>query len=270
MTDINPKTSYRYKELTPPVDLKHVVDKIWIFGTASISGNDKHFHLTTDFTTTLIFIFPRNLKNTAIFLSGPNTQNVPFKISPHLTVIGYRFVTAAGQHLFGIDCELTINKGVNLRDLFPVPLFNKIRSETKNSNSIKDRISIINEFLRAKYEAKCPPAEDEISDMIGKMISSKGNIKLEDFYPCLDISPRQFQRKFHMRTGLSPKEFCRIVRFHNVTRKLMKNDFRHFDVLVESGYYDQSHYYREFKEFTGMLPCKYVTRQKKINLEKLI
>lgn len=270
MNEINSKTGYRYNELTPPVDLKRVVDKIWILETASATGDDKHFHLTTDFTSTLIFIFPHNLKNTAIYLSGPNTQNVSFVISPHLIVIGYRFATAAGHRLFGIDCELTINKGVNLAELIPGPLFNKVRSEAKNSKSIKDRISIINEFLRAQYEVKCSPAEDEISEMIGKMISSKGNIKLDGIYPGLDISPRQFQRKFHKRTGLSPKEFCRIVRFHNVTRKLMKDSFRHFDVLVESGYYDQSHYYREFKEFTGMLPGKYVTRQKKINLEKLI
>ena len=59
------------------------------------------------------------------------------------------------------------------------------------------------------------------------------------------------------------------MRFHKVTRKLVKNNFRHFDTLVESGYYDQSHYYREFKEFLGMLkPGKFEIRQKKISHEK--
>ena len=105
---------------------------------------------------------------------------------------------------------------------------------------------------------------------INTIVSADGALKLEELYSGLSISQRQFQRNFTKRTGLTPKEFSRIVRFHKVTRKLVKNDFRHFDTLVESGYYDQSHYYREFKEFLSMLPGKFESRQKRIEYKELL
>lgn len=264
------KREYSYKELIAPDEVKTVLDKIWVFETAVMTGSDRNFHLTTDYTTTLLFIFPPNIKKTSIYLSGPNTQNVSFENSPDLITIGCRFLPLAAQDLFGISPELTINKAVNLSEVLPDPLFKKMRSSIMKERQLQGRLRVINVLLSGQDSKTPSPDQDLIKRVIRKILISKGNIKLEDIYTELTMSQRQFQRNFSKRTGLSPKEFCRIVRFHNVTRKLMKNDFRHFDVLVESGYYDQSHYYREFKEFTGMLPAKYVTRQKRIKLEKLI
>jgi AraC-like DNA-binding protein len=264
------KKGYSYKEIIASDELKPILDKIWVFETAVSTGSDKHFHLTTDFTTTLVFIFPPNLRKTSILLSGPNSQNIPFENAPDLVTIGCRFHPLAVQELFGFSPELTINKAINLSEVLPGTLFKKLRSGITKEKLLQGRIRVINEHLSGLLKTNSFPEEDVIKLMIRKILENKGNTKLEDLYSELTISQRQFQRNFIKRTGLSPKEFCRIVRFSNVTRKLMKKNFQHFDVLVESGYYDQSHYYREFKEFTGMLPAKYVSRQKRIKLEKLI
>jgi len=267
-----PKTNrrYSYKEFFAPDKLKPILDKIWVFETAAMTGSDRHFHLTTDYTATLIFIFPRNVNRISVYLSGPNSQNIPFENSPELIAIGCRFTPLAAHQLFGIGPELTINKAVKLSEVLPAPLFRKFRSALLSEKLLRGKMRVINQLLTGLHNSVTIPGEDIINEIIKKILMSNGNTKLEDLYSELSMSIRQLQRKFNKRTGLSPKEFCRIVRFHNVTRKLMKNKFPHFDVLVESGYYDQSHYYREFKEFTGMLPAIYVTRQRNIKLNNLI
>ncbi len=267
-----PKTNrkYRYKEFFAPEKLRTILDKIWVFETAAITGSDRFFHLTTDYTATLVFIFPRNVKRISIYLSGPNSQNIPFENSPELIAIGCRFKPLAAHQLFGIGPRLTINKAVKLSEFLPALVFRKLRSAILSEKLLRGKIRVIYELFSGLLNSVTIPGEDMINEIISKIIISNGKTKLEDIYSGLSLSNRQLQRKFNRRTGLSPKEFCRIVRFHSVTRKLMKNKFPHFDVLVESGYYDQSHYYREFKEFTGMLPAVYVTRQRNIKLRTLI
>jgi AraC-like DNA-binding protein len=56
------------------------------------------------------------------------------------------------------------------------------------------------------------------------------------------LSTRQLRRAFEATTGLTPKVFARIARFH----RALKGD--------ASGYFDQSHMIAEFRALTGQTP----------------
>jgi AraC-like DNA-binding protein len=72
------------------------------------------------------------------------------------------------------------------------------------------------------------------------------------------ISPRNLGRLFGRYLGFSPKYFARIVRFQKALRILMKDaETALGTVSAECGYFDQSHFIRDFKRFTGGVPRGY-------------
>ena len=77
-----------------------------------------------------------------------------------------------------------------------------------------------------------------------------------------DVSPKRFIRLFTDEVGMSPKLFLRIRRFDRLLARVSRA--RHVqwaEVAADHGYYDQSHFIRDFRDFTGMTPSVYLARR---------
>ncbi|MCR5888020.1 helix-turn-helix domain-containing protein [Hymenobacter sp. J193] len=69
------------------------------------------------------------------------------------------------------------------------------------------------------------------------------------------LSPRQYERSFRERVGMSPKLYARIVRFDRAFRlkeQLPKLDW--LTVAIRTGYFDYRHLMRDFQAFAGVTP----------------
>ena len=73
-------------------------------------------------------------------------------------------------------------------------------------------------------------------------------------------SERQFRRRFQEVVGIAPKTFARILRFQRALRAMERADL--LPVALECGYYDQAHFNREFKAFTGETPVEYSSKRR--------
>jgi len=71
------------------------------------------------------------------------------------------------------------------------------------------------------------------------------------------LSERQFERQFRKFSGFSPKLFSRIVRFQSALTQYGNNEKSLTEIALETGYYDQSHFIHDFKEFSGYHPKQY-------------
>jgi len=73
------------------------------------------------------------------------------------------------------------------------------------------------------------------------------------------MSRRNFERKFLTEVGVSPKAYAKIRRF-GYTCSLMagKKTVSLMEVLHKGGYYDQSHFIKDFKYFSGRTPRNYI------------
>ena len=66
------------------------------------------------------------------------------------------------------------------------------------------------------------------------------------------ISPRRFRE----HVGLPPKALARILRFERAAERL-RGGADLSDAALDSGYYDQAHFNRDFKAFAGVTPTEY-------------
>lgn len=75
------------------------------------------------------------------------------------------------------------------------------------------------------------------------------------------LGKKQFERVFCECVGMNPKEYGRIVRFQRALRMMQLGSCDYADIAYANGYADQSHFIREFRQFSGLTPRRLVEYQ---------
>jgi AraC-like DNA-binding protein len=121
-------------------------------------------------------------------------------------------------------------------------------AEAKNNIQ---RISIVEQFLLSKL---CNYEPDKlISIAVDKIRSVNGAIKINELANTLYISNDVFEKRFRKAVGTSPKQFSSILRMEAITKQKQKTE-NFADIAFNAGYYDQPHFNKDFKLFTGLTP----------------
>ena len=87
-----------------------------------------------------------------------------------------------------------------------------------------------------------------------------GNLKITVLAQQLKISQCQLEKSFRRTVGASPKKFASIVRF----RKVLSVAYKEGNLTrlgLEAGFFDQAHFIKDFKSFTGLTPEQYFKRK---------
>ena len=74
------------------------------------------------------------------------------------------------------------------------------------------------------------------------------------------LSRRRFAQLFREQVGTTPKQYCRLHRFHNVTKQICAGGAVDWaDLALADGYSDQAHLSHEFREFSGLSPSAFLS-----------
>ncbi len=77
-----------------------------------------------------------------------------------------------------------------------------------------------------------------------------------------EIGQKTFIRLFREQVGMTPKLYLRVARFNRVVDDLhARQDVAWGDVVEQNGFYDQSHFIRDFQEFSGLSPTQWLKRR---------
>jgi AraC-like DNA-binding protein len=116
------------------------------------------------------------------------------------------------------------------------------------------RIAIIEKYFLDSM------ADREIIDSATKscvdlILQSKGQVVVTELTDKLNITRRNMERKFNSLIGMSPKQLSRVTRLQATIKMLQENRFTSLtSVAYENGYFDQAHFIKDFKDFTGLSP----------------
>jgi AraC-like DNA-binding protein len=76
------------------------------------------------------------------------------------------------------------------------------------------------------------------------------------------LSHRRFVQLFRDAVGLTPKLYCRIRRFQEVLQRVAAGRAIEWTGLaLDCGYYDQAHFARDFRAFSGLNPSTYLVER---------
>jgi methylphosphotriester-DNA--protein-cysteine methyltransferase len=94
-----------------------------------------------------------------------------------------------------------------------------------------------------------------------RLVASGGAVPIARIADEVGWSHRHLITRFRQQVGLRPKTAARLVRFDGVWRSIDQR--RPLDWGADTGYADQAHLVRDFREFTGTTPVEFLdqTRQ---------
>ena len=100
-----------------------------------------------------------------------------------------------------------------------------------------------------------------VIDYIGENYPKRFEIKV--LADLLNLSLGQFEKRFRNTFGVSPKRFITRYRITRACHELTTTTKPITKISVEIGFYDHSHFSREFKSIMGMYPGEYRKRHQK-------
>lgn len=102
------------------------------------------------------------------------------------------------------------------------------------------------------------PTRTAFERALESLVAGHGRIPVGELAELADCSPRQLERLFARLLGFPPRTVGRALRFQQALRSLMTDPGMSLGaVAAESGYYDQAHFVRDFRIFSGGVPRGY-------------
>lgn len=173
-------------------------------------------------------------------------------------IVGIKLKPATVTYLFGIEMDRLADQVVDLREISGQKI-QSIETAINAHKSHEEIIEALNSFFLSKQQVEY---DDRIEGALALLFQKHGDVRVSDLTSMLTITERQLERLFKKYVGLSPKFYARIIRFSYIFQLMQEGDQSWVNIAFQSGYYDQAHFIRDFKAFSGEDPSAYLFDEK--------
>ena len=163
----------------------------------------------------------------------------PYSISAILHIASYELT----QESFDL---IDINK-----------IFLPIENQIRDAANTTARIKIIEDFLLKRISIPNDVHFGIIKESVKNLSIPNHGITVKGIAEKFSLSERQLERIFNDYVGLPPKSYAEIMRFKQ-SFYLLQSETDLTQISYLSGYYDQPHFIRTFKKFSGYTPGEYL------------
>jgi AraC-like DNA-binding protein len=259
----------KYCEHTPHPILKEAVKCFWTH-EASYSP-DKIQAITPDGCVELIFNFgspyllltrtpPRPLP--PAILVGFQKQTIPISVDGTVKVVAARMFPWGALALLQDEVRALTGTIKNLD-----PGWNTLAEQLKEhvtEGRYEAAGACLQDYLIQKALSRT--FDEKLVQSAAKLLfHTKGQCRVEELADYCQTSIRQLQRRFEQAIGVSPKFYARTIRFEQAQRRLMFHPQTDLTQLAyDCGFFDQAHFIKEFRAFTGRTPSQYAEEMQEL------
>jgi len=161
-----------------------------------------------------------------------------------------------GMRLF-LDRPLAdlTNRGVALEDIFGVS-GRRLTAELHDAPTWEARFDRLDREIGSRIGAATRPASEVLCTW-KRIVDSGGCLTIRSLVEETGWSQKHLIGQFREHIGLAPKMFARVMRFGRAVDRLRRRDHPSLtDLALDCGYYDQSHFDRDFHAFAGTTPTE--------------
>jgi AraC-like DNA-binding protein len=190
-------------------------------------------------------------KLAAAGITGISDSYKTFRNSPNIGTILVYFTEIGFAHFAAHPAHELFNLSVSLEDIFDKGSVKEIEERLANAHTDRQRIQIVERFLLSQL--KDIQTDKLIVEAVKIIYQTKGTIRIKELNERLFISQSPFEKRFRKLVGTTPKKFASIVRFNTVLDNL-SNTKSLTDICYENNFFDQAHFIKDFKQYTGDTP----------------
>jgi AraC-like DNA-binding protein len=201
-----------------------------------------------------------------IELWGQVTKPLAIRSKGKHTMLGIKFFTHSASYFLNDEISVFNDQILDLGYLLGNPVKN-LHAQLQETNDISKRIEFIEAFLlkRLTDNQKRSYKLDKVANILTSIKKSPSENSLRNIASTYGITPRYLHKLIYQHTGLSPTSFTKINRFLFSLKLIAKNDQPFTAIAYDCGYFDQSHFIRDFKSFTGVTPSAYLDNISPVN-----
>jgi AraC-like DNA-binding protein len=254
-----------YKTFAPPAPYDRFIENLWYWegfdpghakdtimasGRVAIQVNLKREHLTWYGGAG----YDERRELGGIGLCGGHSR--PFAIDAFQpNNMGVQFKPGGAAAFFGGSARDFENAHVSLRDLWgseAESLYQHLVEEPLPER----KITILFRAMMQRYRERTRhPAVDLALNCFARMPHRVSVIAAARH---AEVSPKKLIRLFAEEVGMTPKAYLRVSRFQRVLAHVhTAQSVDWMEEVERHGYYDQPHFIREFREFSGFTPTEY-------------
>ncbi len=248
-----------YNEVLPGDELKNYISSYWFLSSKTPIKNSTCITLLPDGCINIAFnLIDYNIeKNT--FLIGLLDKPYKFKFKNSINIFGIRLLPGIGYAFFNHPANTFFNR-IDLLINFIQGFQEYIPYHISFEKNLEENIPSIDFYIK-KYIFDINPVSLDciVESSLDYIIYKKGQVNINELASLCSISEKMLFRKYNKWVGMSPKLFSRIIRFQNTLLYIYNSENIDWtEVAILNGYYDQAHFIKEFKEFSGQCPSSLV------------
>lgn len=226
----------KYREIKPNGYLINFIHCFWEYETSETDFEhtiipDGYFDLIAEFENDTLKV---------IKLTGVWTNPINVTIPKSSKIFAVRFKLLASEYLFKQEIKSILNSSKNL----PLTFWNI------NSYQVNDFEKFAYEISRQlENSIKHLKAIDNRKLKLFELVYSKQNLSVKELSENAFWSNRQINRYFNQQYGFSLKLYLNIVRCNTSYDDISKGN-----LFPNESYFDQAHFIKEIKKYTGATP----------------
>ena len=205
------------------------------------------------------------LKTPQIELWGQITQPLQVKSSGRHTMFGIRFRTHSGGLFLDDEPGKFNNMVADAADILGQPV-RLLHVQLLEANE-QTRIALVEKFLLQRLAAnqKRSYQADRVAGILSTIYGVPDENNINEIASTHNMTGRNLNKLLNRYTGLSPKLVGKINRFQQSLRLIARKNQSLTGIAYDCGYFDQSHFIRDFKSFTGVTPSAYLENKFTVN-----
>lgn len=263
-----------YKTIEPCAELEPFVECFWLLAAPHNPAEEaKNEIVLPDGKTELIVHFGDDfcklekienenkfVRQARVLMSGQLTEHIVLKPTGEIGVVAARFKPAGAARFFSLPFEEIVDQVIDLAS-YDENTASQLQQDIAKTLSHDQRLEFMQSFLKNRLQQE---SQEDIfvRQACRYIMQSEGEYTVAELVKLIGFSERQLERKFKQQVGLSPKMLSRIVRFQKILRMTQASkNMTLVEAAVSCGYYDQSHFIRDFTKFSGDSPLKYLSSE---------
>lgn len=241
-----------YLEFLPDIKLQPFIYCYWQLKTTQPLSEQFNYRVVADGCIDIYFELNNPQEN---YVMGFCKKFTEFPLDNSFNYVGVRFLPTMFPQLFGINAMELSNRYEHLH--LVVPHLSDFITNSFNENQQQKEIkTLLDNYFLDQISKITFDNDSRLYGAIEIILKKLGVLDVEKELNT-GISTRQLRRLFEFYIGDTAKTFSKVVRFQNILKaKPSSQSLRQNKLFFDVGYYDQSHFIKEFKNFYGVTPSK--------------
>ena len=164
------------------------------------------------------------------------------------------FTLLGAYRFLNITMSDIANRCIDLGDLLGDSEAGRLVDSLRDATDWPARFDVMDRFLLERLRRGRPMSPD-IAWALKSLQASHGARSIGALSRDLSCSRKTLIQRFHAQIGLSPKAVANILRFTHAVERIRAADEESWaDLAIACGYYDQAHFNRDFRRYSGRTP----------------